>query len=323
MRIAVHPRLVEEAVFHALRAAEARGDPAPGRWLRRRLERGYLLPEGPPRDLRFERAHAVAFRRLGLSRALRDLLAAHPSLARAAGPVRVGPAPGRAKEGVDLHERREAGGGAVRSVLVSVLPATLADPAALGARLHRDAAKVAAMLDPAFGWRAEVPERTPGRRETVRIRYGAAWDAWADGGLERRGLPVPVPRDRAEQDFAEVLAPLLGSEGASEAFRAIRGTDALTHDDLLRFARDPSALPGRTAPTRTPSDDHRGPAAGSPCPFCRFPTHDWAEEAGILAEGMAEALRGALPGWTPDQGICGQCLLLYRARTLIQVKVSA
>jgi hypothetical protein len=315
MRIAIHPRLVEEAVFHACRASAARGDPAPGEWLRRALERAYSLPEGTERDLRFERVHGVAFRRMGLARALHSVFAAHPALARAEGPVRVGPAPGPAKEGVDLHGRREDDGRAVRSVVASLLPATLADPDKAARRLHRDASKTADLLDPAFGWREEAPEPTPARRESVRLRYGAAWDAWTDGRLERRGLPVPVPQDRALGDFAAVFAPALGEEGTGAAFRALRDAPSLTHDDILRWARDPSGLPG--AGTGTDAGDRAprgGVLPGSPCPFCRFPTHDWVLDPAALPPGVLAAARGSDPDWEPDRGLCGQCALLFAGR---------
>jgi hypothetical protein len=307
MRIALHPGLVEEAVFLACRAAGARGDPAPGAWLRRALERGYALPEGTERDLRFERVHAVAFRRMGLARPLRDLFAAHPALARADGPVRVGPAPARAREGVDLHERTGEDGRRLRSVVASVLPGTLAAPGGAAARLHRDAAKTADLLDPAFGWTPEAPEPTPARREAVRRRYGAAWDARTDGRLERRGLPVPVPRERAEREFAEAFAPALGEEGAATAFRALRDGAAGTHADLLRAARDPPTL----LPAGGPAAPPPGFLPGGPCPFCRFPTHDWVPDPAAIHERLLAILRESLPGWEPGLGVCGQCLAIH------------
>lgn len=315
MRVAVHPRLVEEAVFLAGRAREAAGDPLPGRALRRALERGYRLPPGPERDRRFERAHAAALGRLGLARALAAVFEAHPALGAAEGPVRVGPAAGRAKEGVDLHQRTVADGRAVRAVVASVLPGTLADPAALAARLHRHAAKVADLLDPAFGWRREEPEPSPARRETVRLRYGAAWDAWTDGRLARRGLPAPVPAEKGEEEFAAAFAGTLGAEGAAAAFRGLREDRRVSHDDLLRMARNPAAAFGSSS-SGIESAAEPGPRfhPGSACPGCRFPTHDWVPDPAGLPENVLAAIRSSLTGWTPGDGLCGQCGLLFGSR---------
>ncbi len=302
MRISIHPRLVEEAVFQACRRA-----PEGGEWLRRSLDRAYRLPEGAERDLRFERVHAVAFRRMGLAKALHGIFAAHPALALAEGAVRIGPAPGRAKEGVDLHERLGVDGRRVRSVLASVLPATLSDPAAAARRLHRDAMKTADLLDPAFAWTEEPAEPTPARRESVRLRYGAAWDAWTDGRLERRGLPSPVSREEGALSFAMVFVGPLGEEGARAAFEAARAREAWTHAGILALARNPDG--------RTPDGGRAtGRSPGSSCPLCRFPTHDWEPDPAGLPPDVAAAVRRSDAGWTPEQGICGQCTLLFRGQ---------
>lgn len=313
MRIAVHPGLVEEAVFLACRRAAALGDPGPGEWLHRAIERAYRMPEGRERDLRFARAHGAAFRRMGLARSMHAVFAAHPALARADGPVRVGPAAGRPKEGVDLHERSGDDGRSLRSVVASLLPSTLADGAETARRLHREACKTADLLDPAFGWERPAPEPTPARREQVRVRYGAAWDAWTDGRLARRGLPVPGDGDRALREFSEAFAPALGEEGAEAAFRALRDAPTLAHADLLRFARDPATVPG-AGPARPAPSPRAGPVPGGACPFCRFPTHDWVPDLDAAPAALLAVVRADLPGWTSGQGICGQCLGVFAAR---------
>ena len=255
---------------------------------------------------------------MGLSRALHDLFAAHPALALAGGPVRVGPAPGRAKEGVDLHARADDAGRPVRAVVASVLPGTLAEPALLARRLHREAAKTADLLDPVFGWSEEPPEPTPARRESVRLRYRAAWDAWTDGRLERRGLPAPESKEEAAKGFVSVLGGVIDPARAAARFEEFRAAGALTHSDLLRFARNPDAEPG--APPSGAEDgaaaNRCSPLPGSACPFCRFPTHDWIPEPRLLAAAIQEACRDSLPGWSPDDGICGQCALLFRSRAV-------
>ena len=53
---------------------------------------------------------------------------------------------------------------------------------------------------------------------------------------------------------------------------------------------------------------------GSPCPFCRFPTHDWEPDPAGLPAGLLAEARTSDPAWTPDRGICGQCSLLFRGR---------
>lgn len=321
MRIRVHPRLVEEAVFLACRSRS--GDPLAGAaeaWLRRALERGYGTRPGVARETRFERAHGVVLGRLGLAGALRSLFAAHAALARAEEGIRVGPAAGPGAEGMDLHERREADGSVIRTVLASLLPDTLADPAHLARRMHRHASQMADLLDPAFAWNPGAAEPTPGRRETVRVRYGAAWAAWTDGRLRRRGLPTPVGPERARGEFAEAFAGSLGPVGWPVAFERIRAAEAMTHGDLLRFARDPRSLLDGAGAVREGGGGEPGDRAepaflpGGPCPLCRFPTHDWVPEPGALGTALLRAVRASRPAWEPAEGICGHCSLLFGAR---------
>jgi len=311
MRIAVHARLVEEAVFLTLRRRESRGEPSPGPWLHRRLERAYRLPEGPARNLRFERANAVAFGRLGLEAGLREVLERHPGLARGDGPVRVGPAPRRPKEGMELFLRRERDGAVRRSVLVNLDPSTLAEGGDLPVRLHREARKVADMLDPAFRWEPDPPESTPARRETVRIRYGVIWDAWTDGRLLRQGLPAPGDGRASRVAFAEAFTPLLGPEPASRAFDRAFASEKVTHPELLAWARNPAALPGaERAPVAAVPAFAASP--GSPCPLCRFPTHDWYPDPAGFEALHGAAVQACRSDWTSTDGLCGQCALLLR-----------
>jgi hypothetical protein len=312
MRASVDPRLVEETVFLACRAAAARGDPGPSAWRHRALERGYGLPRGPDRERRFERVHGALFRRLGLSEGVLALLRAHPGLGRADGPLRIGRAQGRGREGADLLRAPAPEGGVLRTAAAAVLPETLADAGALAARLHRDLRKVEDLLDPAFGWEPPPAEGTPGRRETEALRYGAAWDAWTDGRILRAGLATPVPWEETERAFARAFAGAVTGDAALRAARALRDAPSMGHAGLRRLAADPSLLAGdREDPApRTGAT----PVPGTSCPFCRFPTHDWVPGAAALPDALRRTLAEALPGWAPEQGICGQCLLLYRSR---------
>jgi hypothetical protein len=52
---------------------------------------------------------------------------------------------------------------------------------------------------------------------------------------------------------------------------------------------------------------------GSPCPFCRFPTHDWEPDPGALSAAVIRSLKEADPEWSPAQGICAQCVGVFRA----------
>ena len=314
MRIEIHPRLVEESVFLALRAGE--GGPAVAEaaaWLRRALDRGYLLPAGSfARARRFERAHAAVFGRLGLASALRRICDAHPALALAEGGVRLGPAPGPGKEGFDLHERTERDGSAARTVLGSLLPESAADPARAARTLHRQAMQVADLLDPAYGWRSGDAEPTPAARERVRVRYGALWDAWTDGRLRRRGLPAPAGPEEGRRAFGEAVATVLSPAEAAAAFAFLDGAGALVHGDLLGWARDLRTLPGAGGKAGAPRRE--GFLPGASCPLCRFPTHDWVADPAALPEGVLAAARVSRPGWVPAEGLCGQCALLYRGR---------
>lgn len=158
--------------------------------------------------------------------------------------------------------------------------------------------------------------RPPSARRRIRRGNGAAWDAWTDGRLARRGLPAPATGEEGERAFLAVFGAVLDPGDAAAARAALAAAPALTHGDLLGFARDPGTLPGVRA-ARSPGAAPRPRAPfppGGPCPLCRFPTHDWVPEPESLPGRILEGARASRPGWTPGDGMCGQCELLFRGR---------
>ncbi len=310
-RIAVSPDLLEQAVFLACAGAAERGEAAPGEWRHRRLERAYRLRADPAAERRFARVHAVLFRRFGLARALGEVLRAHGLVGGRVSAVRVRTAPGRAAEGIELL--RSLDGGAPALVIL-LRAATLADPAAVQVRLHRDARKAADLLDPGFRWDGSGEEGSPARRETVRVRYGAAWDAWTDGRLLRRGLPRPVTEAEQAASFAAAFGGALSPAEMEGARRRLAASATLAHGDLLRAARNPGSLVDGPVAAGGGEGRDQGPVGGAPCPLCRFPTFDWAPPPVAPHPALRAVLEDLRPGWVEADGACRQCVMLASAR---------
>jgi hypothetical protein len=173
------PALVEEAVFQAFRAGGRAA--AERRWSRER-EAVYLQAPAE-RAAAFGAVARRWFVLLGFEALLERCLAPAPHVRASVLELHLKRASGPRAEGSELYEAEDG----LRLVL-RVAAARFGDRARLEEFLLRELARAEDMLDPAFGYRAELGPGLPGgdpRSELVRDRLRALWELRLSGRVSR------------------------------------------------------------------------------------------------------------------------------------------
>lgn len=284
------PRLVEAGVLERIRGH------AHERAFRAERDAVYDIADPEPREVAFEALHACWFEQLALDRPFREEIAEHPGVAEACGRWLVADARGAREEAADLL----VGPAGRPTLLVRVLPATVAAGERLRPMLRRELLHVADMLDPGFGYEAVLPAGATGgaRERSIRDNYRVLWDAYVDGRLVRLGVLPATVRGERMREFGRAF-PYLGPR-ADAAFEQFFGGRRLTHAVLMAFAA--------------------GGPAGAPLPRCRLcdlPTRDFEPAPGALPHQVQAAIRRDFPSWWPADGLCRRCAELYASRAAV------
>lgn len=224
-------RLVEESV---LRAETRLAAPERAAF---RSERDRLYEVGPAeeREARFEELHGRWFIQLGLDGPLHRALKEQPALQERTRACRVLRARGRADQAADLANEA---GSQVPTLLIHLCSESLLDGTGLERFLRRELAHAGDMLDPAFGYRRELPAHDPVLGTLLRQRYRVVWDASIDGRLVRRGLLEGSVRDARFAEFAQTF-PMLGPR-AESTFTAWFEGENTTHGAIVDFVLGPT-----------------------------------------------------------------------------------
>lgn len=307
-------RLVEDAVELALQ-----GQLNATYW--RVREKIYNLEGGEERDRAFGLLSREEFETRALDEPIYRALDELPLLAANAEQCRVMKARSSKDEGAELFVAparddgaTESGAGALRSVVLRVTPQAFSRPEGLLELLRHEFFHIADMLDPAFGYDPRPPavEGDPARLKLTLNRYRVLWDTVIDGRLCRLGRGRAGARELRRREFVETFAML--GHGGEEAFTVWFDAREPVHDGLLRFACDPLAACGASAP-----------AGGSVaiCPLCRCPGVIDAPRARTLPKSAIDEILGEFPRWRVADGACPQCVELYRTRPMSRAAANA
>jgi len=285
---------VEESVL----LAERRLSAAEAAAFRAERDRIYEVDEPDEREARFEELHGRFFLQLGFDRPLHEVLAERPELLLRTHGCRILPAVSRQEEMADVRADVGAPVAAAPTIVVRLRPQSLLDGEALRTLLRRELLHVADMLDPAFGYRKELPgvERDPAGLNLLRERYRVLWDATIDGRLCREGLLGTRARAVRLSEFARAF-PML-SDSAEAAFAPWFDGSRPTHAAMVAFIQEPLG-PGT-------ADEAR-------CPLCRLPTRVLERGPAGLDRDVRRAIERDHPGWRPEQGRCARCAEVYEA----------
>jgi hypothetical protein len=303
MRLHYDPRLIEEAVFLALR------DRPETREFQEQRERAYEVADPQERERFFGELHRSWFARLGLGKVLEQTLHEQPQISSSIASCFVGCVAQTKIEGAELFVApdEQLKGTTRRVVSILLRPDSLLQEKSLLIFLRHELFHVADMIDPTFAYEPTLPkaEGGPTYDSLIINRYGVLWDVTINGRMVRRGWISECVR---EQQLAEFLRafPMLGEKGDALFSRFFNG-EQHPHPELAAFAFDPRAAVGILHGASTP---------GTHCPLCRFPTHVFELQPDNLGQDVLATIRQDFPQWTPSQGLCAQCADLYRANQL-------
>ncbi|MCZ7646163.1 MAG: hypothetical protein M5U26_12890 [Planctomycetota bacterium] len=295
MDVCFDPRLMEEAVFLALREPHRQCE---ARRYHASRERLYALEDMEKRERSFQELHVHAFGELKLEHPLAALLNEIPVLRRL-GRLNVQAVGLHKEEGADLYDGAQG-----VTALLKLCPETLVAPDKLVRRMRPELEHLADMLDPGFQYdpQYELAGQTSAQENLIRDRFALLWDLRIEARLAVRGHATEPSHFRLRQRFEKLFGR---SSAWSETFaRIFDGNDLQrrTQGDLFHFAHEPGAWLRNLG-----LGDGAGFSNSRPCPVCGFPSTVWAPNPERLSHGAQEYLRTRLPQWSPEQGLCEQC----------------
>jgi hypothetical protein len=296
-RLVFESRLVEEAVALALQKSPS--DPF---WKAREDVYAETSPE--ERERLFVLLNRQTFERLRLGTPIRNALDEQPIVASRVRACFVAAAIAGSEEGAELFVTE---GGRDLSVLIRLRPGSFGSSEKLSLLLRREIFHVADMVDPAFAYDPALPEVDGGavRLRLALARYRVLWDTVIDGRLLRRGHLEPSVLESRRSQFHAAF-PMLREQKDAFFENWLRERNP-RHPDLLRFALDPAAATG------LPSDR---PAAIGICPVCCCAARADALRGTAIPRTVLDEVRLDFPEWQTEDGICEQCVELYKARPL-------
>ena len=304
MLLRYDPRLIEEAVFLALR------DRPETREFQKQRERIYEVADPEERERVFGELNRSWFARLGLGKIVEQALHEQSQIASSVASCFVGCVAQAKEEGAELFVApdEELEGTARRIVSIRLRPESLLQPESLLTFLRHELFHVADMLDPAFRLRTDSA-KSRGRSD---LRHS-----------DHQSLSRPVgcddqwPHGAARLDFCIAFA-MNNLLSLCALFRCWRGkvwsysaaflTANTTHilnlplsrsiqEPLLELFMEPPLL-GHTARCAD------------------FQLMPLSPSRKISANEVIAAINRDFPQWAPALGLCAQCADLYRASQL-------
>ena len=197
--------------------------------------------------------------------------------------------------------------GTRRSVVVRILPATIAEGPQALVFFRRELLYIADMLDSTFEYQPRLPSSPLGPLEDRRIqdRYSVLWRCSVEGRLAREGALPEECHTRCLAQF-RILFPSLGNS-TQECFDKIFKGPRPLHSVFVAMATEPEVAFGL---------QHRSPSRRRRCPLCGFHTTPFEPAARDLPLPLCRAIRLDFPGWKAEMGLCLQCPDVHRALSL-------
>jgi hypothetical protein len=264
----------------------------------REREKLYSIPDPDDRNAAFFKLHLEWFREWNLERLLTAPLAAFPLLSTALGILAYRQSRVRNDEGAELYVNAAGD----RSGVVCLRPGRLGSPVELDVFLSHELMHLQDMVDPAFGYRAELPGAgpSPNQQRVARERYRLLWDMSIDGRLSRTHRQTVTTRQARWAEFLKAF-DLWPAARQAEVFDVLWSNPKPNHAQFDR-------LIGEYARLRCTA----GASPGAPCPLCGFTTFAWAP-ASPLEDQILNAVRREFPQWQLEQGLCRRCAEVYAA----------
>jgi hypothetical protein len=308
MKVRFDPCLTEAVVFQEIARRQEMGDPTP--FLDYHLAADPLYHYShDARETGLRRLHALFFERLGYVQDVQQAVDEFLEIEARAFEVVVALAATAYDEGADLAREHVNGNGCVTTrVGIRLQPDRFLDLTGLRRYLRHELCHVADLLSPDFGYTGETVETI------IRNRYRRLWCLSIDARLEATGKEpyAGKPTHRLEFDAAyHTFAPAV----RQAIFERLWRPEPISHASLLLMARSAEALLRLAGEVGLHESEplRRTRIPGSPCPLCRFPSHNFADDH-LLDRALTAEIRRDFPDWNVDDGLCERCLELYALR---------
>ncbi len=311
IQVECDPNLMQDVVFQEINRREKDGDSSLFNEYHKSADPIYEKFPLEKREAEFEKLNRRFFRKMSFGDLILKSLAEFPVFKDTLEQVLVKQALTRGEEGADLSKD-------LKSLGLKILTRRLLAPADLQKLLSHELTHVSDMLDSDFGYvyMEKLNVQFPAEENLIRDRYKVLWDIYIDSRLAREKKPAILDKEGRYREF-EVLYGRIPTPQRSAIFDDLWQMEKQTHHQLLELARDTGKLlnlvAGRPGIEEVPSRENIL-LPGSPCPLCRFPTCNWANELDRLEENIIGQIKQDFPGWRIEDGACERCIEVYEVR---------
>lgn len=313
-RIEFHPRLVEDAVWLAIR-----GHPDELLFHRQReplthdrrgagladFHRWWFHRLGVGRPVE----QAVTEQAGGLERVRRFLVVPGPGGTARNDSVYTSPDPGTSAEDSGREGAELCISGAApfeqHSVVIGLRPLTLMEPDRTLCLLRPELMHISDMLDEGFQYQPQPLDEQvgPAMIRLIQDRYRTLWICSVRGRLVKNGWAGEELRRLSCEEFSRMFSVL--GERARDCFDRFFDAERPAYPDLVRMAAEPHARFGVSATQEPP---------GRQCPLCVLASSEFEANPATLPAAVLRAIAADFQEWRAEDGICRQCSELYRAR---------
>jgi hypothetical protein len=289
MKLQYDADLIEGAVFLEAHRLERNGQRLLAlRYLRER-EGLYEVKDADDRNDAFYKLHRKWFTDFSLEDRILAVVKQFPLIEKSAATLLLRKSVIKKDEGAELFVRPDA-----KNVVVALRAERFVEGQSFDAFLRHELTHISDMLDPSFGYEPDISlaDVPPAENILLKDRYRVLWDTTIDGRLNRES----VKQDR-RAEFERAFAHL-SPERREQLFGQLWSGPRPAHGELLELSKKTFDV----APN----------IPGAPCPLCKFPTFEWANEES-LKNGIVTAIQAHFPKWSVSHGVCARCTEIYGA----------
>ncbi len=301
--------LVDDVVFKGLAERERNGDTALYREYHEQRDDIYDL-EQEMRPKKFRDLDSYFFHHLDYDHFLIDTLDEFPDIKGNVEEVHVRSATTKQNEGSNLVDDG-------KKVLIRLYSDQFIEGKRICKVLRHELMHVSDMMDKSFGYGAELLDCPPMEERIIRDRYRLFWDIYIGGRLEKDGRETIATREDRKKEFDSFFGKIPEKTRDLIFEKIWEGKEPLTHDKMIEMSKDIKKIVeiagSENTNNREEGIERIDPAQGTTCPFCGFPTSDWAKDMGN-SEEVVQVVKDDFPDWDVRDSVCTRCAEYYRLK---------
>src|SRR3989338_4335556 len=301
-KIVFESAFIEEAVFLAAKYNINKINDTMIQEFHKAREKIYQAPTDEKRNSAFEHLYREYFNKFKINEVFERIIAGFPLFYQPHVMFFIKKVWSKGQEDAELFVD-----GDLKTVCIALMANRLLQPFYIQAMLRHDLLRVSDMLDPLFRYTPHILLAGKNELENnlIKDRFRVLWDLYIDARLRRNGHPVVKPAEDQKKEFQKAFFFLKSSE-QDYVYSRLEGGEDLIQIDLMNWAQDARGI-------RTLGE------GGLRCPLCNFTCYEsvknWSSGTGVVVKEIEKDH----PEWGPAQGICPQCLDLYRCRAEVKV----